>query len=225
MKCEIKEVLLNPEQRERHIESLLRLDGLGSIKEVRDGIYCAVPLTGAPVDMRNFIHEEHEKIKECIKNAGLKIYDPKDAPQNPWIKITDKPQMVYDTDTLQVVTPRFFEFTNVFPTTGGGIEEQKAINYVKIPVVVVKNGTYTSRMSTGARRIILLEYDNAKKQQKEITDVFLTLRKYEPGIGICSFHGNTLLGFSKSGETFCLPGLVEDLFPQLTYNFDKYVKS
>jgi len=224
MKCKIEEILLNPEQRKKHIENLLALDGIGHIEEIRDGIYCAVPLTGAPIELRKFIEGEHEKIKTCIRKAGLKIYDPKDSGMNPWVGIKERPQVVYDADTNQVVTPRFFEFTNIFPTTGGGIEQQKAITFVKIPVVIVKDGTYTSRMSTGARRIILLEYKDAEQQQEEITEVFFTLRNYEIGIGTCSVHGNTLIGFSGK-ETVCLPGLIEEKFPTLKYNFDKYIKS
>jgi len=223
MKCEIEKILLNSEQRLVHIEKLLELDGLEDVVENRNGIYCAVPLTGAPEEKRKFIEDEHEKIKTCIKEAGLEIYDPKDAPQNPWLKITDLPTTVYDQDTLQVVTPKFFEFTNVYPSTGAGIEQQKAIMYLKIPVIVNKAGVYTSRMSNGARRSIVIEYNDAVSEKEEITSLFKTLMKFEPGIGMCKLHGNTLIGYSDSKNPVCLPGLIDELYPSLVYNFSKYV--
>jgi hypothetical protein len=223
MACKIEKVLLNPEERLKHVMQLLMLDGLGDITENKNGIYCAIPLTGAPPEKRGFIEQEHDKIKACIRKAGLEIYDPKDLGTNPWIKLKGRPQEVYDLDTLQVVTPKFFEFTNVYPSTGAGIEEQKAISYGKIAVIVTKAGIYTSRMATGARRTILIEYDDAEVQQEEITGVFKTLKEYNSGMGTCSMHGNTLLGFSGSEKPVCLQGLIANKFPSLVYNFDKYV--
>lgn len=225
MECTIESVLLNPEQRSEHIKRLLELDGLVISEEMVDGIYTALPLTGATDEMKIFIEKEHEKIKECINDSGLRIYDPKDAADNPWRSLKSEPTYVYDVDTIQVVTPRFFEFTNVFPSTGAGVEEQKAITYIKIPVVITKSGIRTSRMSTGARRIILIEYEDAVAQRNEIASVFKTLRAYEPGIGNCSIHGNTLLGFAGNDEPICLPGLIGDKFPSLVYNFEKYKTS
>jgi hypothetical protein len=215
-------VILDPQQREQHVRSLLKLDGL-EVREDTKACYCALPLTGAAPEMRKLIEEEHDKIKACISRAGLRIYDPKDSGTNPWIKLEGKPQDVYDLDTIQVVTPRFFEFTNLYPSTGAGIEEHKAISYVKIPVIVTKSGMYTSRMSNGARRVILIEYENADSQQDDITGVFKTLGGYEPGIGLCSMHGNTLIGFCDGKDPLCLPGLVASKFSGLAYNFDKYL--
>jgi hypothetical protein len=223
MECRIEKVLLSPDERSAYISNLLRLDGLGAIEEKRDAVYCAIPLTGASKDERTFIGEEHDKIKRCIMKADLSIYDPKETGTNPWLRIAGRPQEVYDLDTIQVVTPKFFEFTNVYPSTGAGIEQQKAITYLKIPVIVTKAGVYTSRMSTGARRTILIEYSDAEAQQDEIAGVFKRLRRYEPGIGMCTVHGNTLLGYSDSQAPVCLSGLMEEQFPGLVYNFDKYV--
>ncbi|MEM7825606.1 MAG: hypothetical protein QW412_01965 [Candidatus Aenigmatarchaeota archaeon] len=224
MKCEVEKVLLHPEDRLEYTERLLELDGLGMIEENKNGIYCAVPLTGAPPEKRKFIEEEHEKIKHCINKAGLEIYDPKDAGMNPWLKIEDYPQKVYDADTFQLVKSRFFEFTNIYPSTGAGIEQQKAIMYVKIPVIVTKSGIFTSRMSTGARRIILIEYNDAQSQKDDITSLFKTLREFEPGVGMCRVHGNTLIGYSESEKPVCLPGLIQELFPVLVYDFNKYIR-
>lgn len=223
MACEIKEILLDSAGRGEHVSRLLKLDGIGDVREDKGSIYCAVPLTGAKESEKAMIGSEHDKIKACVKAAGLKIFDPKDSPYNPWGVLTGKPVEVYDIDTLQVVTPRFFEFTNVFPSTGAGIEVQKALTYGKIPVIVNKSGIYTSRMANGARRAIVIEYEDAERQKDEIAGVFKILLGYEPGIGICSRHGNTLLGFKHAEAPVCLPGLIESSFPNLVYDFDKYL--
>jgi len=225
MQCKITKVILDPKQRKGHIKNLLRIDGLKNIKENPNGCYCALPLTGIPENQREKIEKKHEIIKQCIKDAGLQIFDPKDAPGNPWHGLRDiRPEQLYDTDIIQLVTPRFFEFTNVAATTGGGIELQKAITYNNITVVVVKKGVFTSRMSTGARRIILIEYNDLEKEREDIKNVFLRLKQYEPCIGECSVHGNTLLGF-KDDKVVCLKGLIEEKFPGLVYDFDIYLKN
>lgn len=111
--CKIEEVLLNSAQRKKRVEELLKLDGLKYIKENSKGIYCAVPLTGVPPQMRHFISKEHEKIKAAIAEAGLEIYDPKYSEFNPWEKLIGTPLDIYDQDTLQVVSSRFLGLTNL----------------------------------------------------------------------------------------------------------------
>lgn len=223
MICKITSIILNPEERQEHVKELLKIDGLNNIAERADACYCSLPLTGVPENQRETIAREHEVIKQAIKEAGIDIWDPKEAAGNPWTGITHRPEEIYDGDTVQVVTPRFFEFTNVAPSTGGGIEQHKAIAYNKIAVVITKAGTYTSRMSTGARRIVLLEYQDIEKQKDDIRNVFRALRVFNPGIGICNIHGNTLLGFKDEEEPVCLKGIIEAKFPHLTYNFEKYI--
>lgn len=171
---------------------------------------------------KEILFSEHQVLKEAIRDAGLMNYDPCEAPFNPHSKVADAPQVVYDIDNLMVAAAQFFTFTNLDASTGGGMEIRTATMYNKMPVVVCKKGNYVSRMSTGARRIVLLEYDDIKAQKGLITDVFGTLREFHPGIGECSKHGNTLLGYASNGQTVCLPGLIEKKFPMLKYDFDAY---
>jgi hypothetical protein len=224
MPCEVSKILLNPEQRQNHIKGVLELDGLSHIEENPKACYCAVPLTGVPESERLVISHDHDIIKESIVKAGISIYDPKDSKMNPWVGIHDKPEKVYTSDTIQVATPRFFEFTNIGASTGAGIEQEKARRYIRIPVILTKKGRYVSRMSTGMSEIILLEYDDIDKQANLITKVFKELLKFEPGVGICKKHGNVLIGFNNKGGIVCLKGLIESSFPELKYNFAQYVR-
>jgi hypothetical protein len=87
--------------------------------------------------------------------------------------------------------------------------------------VFVKRDNFVSRMTTGARRVIVVEYDDMKAQKDEVTGLISMLREYEIGVGDCRQHGNTLVGF-KDGKTICLPGLVQEKFPHFTYDFARY---
>ncbi len=81
-------------------------------------------------------------------------------------------------------------------------------------------------MSTGMRRVVAIEYAEAYRQQDEVAAVFRLLKGFNPGVGDCAVHGNTLIGFpteGANGSAVCLPGLVAKEFPNLVYNFDKYV--
>ena len=102
-----------------------------------------------------------------------------------------------------LVSARYFTFTNLAASSGGGMEIRSANLYNKMPVVMMKNGIYVSRMTTGARRVIHIEYSDMRKSKPMITDLFSTLKQYEPGVGTCKVHGNTLVGF-KGEETVCL---------------------
>lgn len=206
-----------------HIRQNMRVTGF---IESPDCCYSGLALTKVEDPrQQEILFGEHEVLKQAIKGAGLKNYDPCEAPFNPQSQVTDTPQDVYDVDNLMVAAAQFFTFTNLDASTGGGMEIRTAMTYNKMPLVVCKKGNYISRMSTGARRVILLEYDDIRAQQGLITDVIGTLREYEPGIGECSKHGNTLLGYDKkTGTPVCLPGLIERKFPTLQYDFEAYRK-
>ena len=223
MSCEIVEVILNPDQRKKHTEHLFRLDGLKDVVEKPDACYCALPLSDVPVGTRDDLIKTDNIIRKAIEDAGLDVWDPIEG-ANPWYTLEHDPQEVYDMDSKNVMCSRFFCFINIGPATGAGIEQQKAIMLNKISVIITKAGIYTTRMSTGARRCIILEYNDLEKQKGQITEVFRLLTQYEPGIGTCSIHGNALLGFSDS-SVVCLKGLIEEKFPELQYNFDQYRKS
>jgi len=200
------------------------LDDTGFI-EADKCCYSGLALTGVSKEEMPRLKEDHFTLKEAIVAAGLSNYDPVEAPFNPQNKHVGKPTRVSDVDILMVVASRYFTFTNLAPSTGGGMEQRTANLYNKMPIVVVKRGMqpHPSRMSTGARRVMVLEYDNIQQQRNEITDYISMLRSFNPGIGTCSEHGNTLVGF-QTGKTYCLPGLMLDKFPNFRYDDSKFGK-
>ena len=201
---------------------LEHLDNTGFI-EAPDCCYSGLALTGVPDELKPVVETDHMLIKQAVKGAGLRNYDPAEAPFNPQNKLVGEPQEVSDVDILMVVASQFFTFTNLSASSGGGMEERTANLYNKFPFIMTKKEMYVSRMTTGARRVMVLEYTDMKDQLQLVTDVIGTVRRYQPGVGTCSHHGNTLLGF-KDDNVICLPGLLEKEFSDLRYDFAQYKK-
>jgi hypothetical protein len=270
MGCEITKILLNPEQRVKHIEHNMRVEGvtsssikrcidsyeahirqklqivqekenlekiLGFLSKIRGRVdsgkfiedclscYCGLPLSKVPEEKRAQLISDHLKIKSYIEAAGLTTYDPAEAPFNPQGELIGQPQEIFDVDNLMVLVSKFFEFTNLEASTGAGIEQRTAMTYNKVPLIITKRGEYVTRMSTGARRIILLEYDNIDSIAEEFTDFIRILKEFSPGTGICKSHGESLIGFENGSKSpVCLHGLAEYHLPHMKYNFDNYKK-
>lgn len=197
----------------------------GKPVEDESSCYCGLPLTKVPKENRERLIRDHLKIKGYIEKAGILTYDPAEAPFNPQQGLVDDPRSIFDIDNLMVISSRLFEFTNIDASTGAGIEEKTAITYNKMPLVLVKKGIFSSRMSTGARRIILLEYDDIDSVGYEFTNFVETLKTFNPGVGTCRTHGNTLIGFEDGTKSpVCLEGLAEEILPGMKYDFDAYLK-
>ncbi len=257
MRCKILEEKLNPKQREQKILKELYVDDF-SLKTINELIskypdyeplqllasdikhlsqfertnycYCALPLTGVGFEEQKLFKKEHMGIRDAIEKAGIKIYDPVEAPFNPQYGLIGGDGEVSDVDALMVLTSRFLEFTNVDKTTGCGIEERGATAYYKIPLIMIpeqiwkKKERFPSRLSTGTRRVIPIEYSNLEKDGADITQIFEMLKEFKGlGVGNCSVHGNMITGY-ENGKPVCLRGLVEYTFPKFKYDFTKYLK-
>ncbi|MFT4303995.1 MAG: hypothetical protein ACMXYG_05485 [Candidatus Woesearchaeota archaeon] len=186
--------------------------------ESKDSCYCGLALTAVPKDERAKLYDEHNLLKGAISQAGLRIYDPYEAPFNPQDELIGTDNDIYDIDSIMVFASQYFTFTHLSASTGGGIEQATARDTSKMNLVFVKKGMdpKPSRMSTGMRRAITVQYTDAKEQQSEISDMIGMIQEYELGIGFCEGYGSTLIGF-KGNNTVCLPHLVKTKFPQFTY--------
>jgi len=169
--------------------------------------------------------EDHQKIKGYLQDAGKRIYNPAEAPFNPTKKLVGTPQDIYDIDRLMVLASMFFEFSNYAATTGAGMEEQTAVDFNKFPFVLTKKGRYVTRMSTGARGIVLLEYDDVDSIKEPFVEFVRAVSRFRPGTGTCSEHGNSLIGFENGrGSPVCMHGLAKELLPGMEYDFAAYTK-
>lgn len=266
MVCNIKNILMDPEQRKKHLEYMMNLSGFSNLEinrilseyrehlhkaeesgkinisnvtktsdvlnnilkfyeqtgifESPDCCYSGLALTNVEKDKIQFVQDQHCAIKEAIINAGFINYDPAEAPFNPQEFAIGEPKDIYKLDALMVLASKTFTFSSLSASTGGGIEVGSAMYLNKLPFIICKKGDKNSRMLTGTDRTIVVECDDFFTQQDELTDLFGEYKDYQLGIGHCSKHGNSLLGF-KNNQAFCLHGEFEKKFPNLVYHYRK----
>lgn len=198
---------------------LLSYDGLSHVVEDPQAAYCPISLTQAPKELKPYLQSRQDLLmKNVLYKAGIKPYDPSTAPYSPDTNLTSLPSEVYLVDSGKIVGARFFVGHNLLPSTGSGIELEKAKNFNKISVMLMDSHIRISRMQP--HRTIYLHYDNFEKQLDEFVQVFAFLTQFEPGMG---FNGDVpaLLGFSKKGtEVVDLEEAVYTSFPKLQYRYD-----
>jgi hypothetical protein len=150
--------------------------------------------------------------------VGITAYDPETAPFSPDKDLTTQPNMVYAVDSGKVAGSRYFTSHNLLPSSGVGIEAEKAKTFNRIATVFMDKGVRISRMQP--HRTIYLEYQNFEEQQKKFLSVFELLKEYNPGMG---FNDKlpVLLGFHKqNGNVVDLEDKVYTEFPDLQYKYD-----
>jgi len=244
--CVISKVLLRPEERPLYIRQLLDFDGMSGVEEIPDLAYCAQPLTDLTILENQFsaynfqgaqayvkvnieeIKSWHNSLKDYMKKSGMQVYDPGEVTHpkifisQPQITPTQGPRTVFDIDVTKVLQGRVFEYTNLWGSTGAGIEESWAVRYNKIPFVVVKKDKYASRMGTGHRRTIVVAVDNVQNRERDLVSLFKKTSSLDSGIGTCENHGNTLLLF-EDGKPLCGDAYIHEMYPQLEFEFEKTI--
>jgi hypothetical protein len=212
-------VVMDPEQRQKYINMLLELDGLSHIQEDPNAAYCPISLTSTPDELKDAIKSrQHILMNEVLGVAGINAYDPGSAPYSPDTNLTSQPNEVYVVDSGKIVGARFFVGHNILPSTGQGIEAEKAKVYNRMAVMLMDKNMRVSRMQP--HRAIYLEYDSFQEKAEQFIPVFQMLQSYEPGMG---FNGQlpVLLGFEKTGNGIVdLEETVYREFPQLQYKYD-----
>ena len=212
-------VVLNPEQRKKYIDDLLKKDNLSHIDEDPLAAYCPISLTLTPPELKPYLQKRQDILmNNVLANAGIKAYDPGTAPYSPDKNLKSSPQEVYLVDSGKIVGARFFVGHNIFPSNGFGVEAEKAKFYNRVGVILIDKNIRVSRMQPN--KMIYLQYNNFEKQADEFMPVFKMLTNYEPGMG---FNDNVpvLLGFEKnSSKIVDLEEEVYKNFPKLQYYYD-----
>ena len=211
------QVIFDPQARAEYLDLQLSIDGLSHIKENPEAAYCFISLTNTPSSLKRIVQERQQLLIKILNNAGLTAYDPATAPYSPDTNLTSNPDEVYLVDSSKIAGSRYFVGHNLLPSSGQGIEEEKAKNLIRIPVVLMDRNIRVSRMQPS--RSIYLEYFDFQAQRNEFVKVFKFLRQFEPGVG---FHRgiSVLLGFSKDGAIVNLQDAVYEQFPDLRYTYD-----
>jgi len=211
-------VVLDPEQRERHIDQLLALDGLSHIKEDPNAAYCPLSLTATPELLRSAIRSRQNTLKTLLESVHITPYDPETAPLSPTMNPATPPKEVYVADSAKIVGARYFVGHLLLPSTGQGIKAEKAKVYNRISVLLMDKGIRVSRLQP--LRSIYLEYSNFEQQQSQFPPVFELLKEYDPGMG---FNDTlpVLVGFHRqTGHVVDLEEKVYKEFPNLQYHYN-----
>lgn len=209
-------VVLDPEQRKKYLNLLLKLDGL-SIEEDAKGCYCPISLTNTPEELKSHLKERQETLKRTLARSGLNFYDPSTSLKyNPDFNRDADHTEVYLFDSARVLSARFFSGHCILPSTGFGNEAEKARIYNRVSVILMDKNIRVSRMQPF--RAIYLQYGNFDNESDKFVDVFKMLQDYEPGMG---FNGNVpvLLGFSGS-KVVDLEETIYKEFPGLQYHYN-----
>ena len=211
-------VVMDPEQRGAYIDKLLALDGLSHVVEDPLAAYCPISLTSTPPELKPHILKRQELLMDNILTpAGICPYDPASAPFSPDTNLTSQPNEVYVVDSGKIVGARYFVGHNILPSTGQGIEAEKAKTFNRIPVILSDSSMRVSRMQP--HRFIYLQYHNFEEQVEEFIPVFEMLQDYIPGMG---FNGDlpTLVGFNGLDAPVDLEEKVYREFPELQYHYN-----
>ena len=211
-------VVMDPVQRKEYITNQLALDGLSHIDEDPNAAYCPISLTGTPKELKHVISSRQEILmNEVLAPAGITAYDPGSAPFSPDKNLTAQPNEIYAVDSGKIVGARFFVGHNLLPSSGQGIEAEKAKVYNRISVILMDNNVRVSRMQ--AHRAIYLQYDNFQEESSQFIPLFEMLQEYEPGMG---FNGSlpVLLGFKDGSDPVDLEETVYREFPGLQYEYN-----
>ena len=211
------EITIDPREREAHIKKYLKINGLSHIQEDLNAAYCAISLTGVDKEILGPILSSRQKtLKEKILTPrGIIGYDPKEAPYSPEKNPTAQRDEICKVDTGRIVGSRYFAMISLSPSTGMGVEMQKAEELLRMAVVLTDNNITDSRMK--AARIINLGYDNLEKQASQIRQLFQMLQEYTPGAGLRNGQPILIGVPNNGGKPVDLEKLAHSTFPDLQY--------
>ncbi len=212
------EIKITPKERKEYIHQLLKLDGMSHIKEDPLKAYSTISLTSTPKEQEELIKKRQRiLVDEVLAKVGIIAYNPATSIFSPDNSLEAKPEQVYNHDTEKILEARFFTGHMILPSTGAGIELEKAYRFNRIAVILMDKKIRQSRMQP--RRAIYLQYDNFEKEKEAFVEVFEMLKQFEPGMGL---RGTTpiLLGFDQKGNVVDLEQEVYKTFPKLKYKFD-----
>ena len=222
-------VVLNPEQRQRHIEHLLALDGLSEVREDRQIGYGIIALTGLGVnvspineEIKTFLGSRQSILAAAMAGSGITLYDPASAPFSPDKDLQSQPNQIFMVDSARVANARHVTLSDVLPTTGGGIELEKARRMGKFLYVFHDCNIRTSRMQPD--HAFHLSVENFSGRKNELADLFAFVNEYDPAIGFDEGVPSMLGVHRHTGKIVNLEKEVRQHFPQLSYQYDGKVQ-
>ncbi len=231
----ITEVIGNNAETRDFVEKQLQLRGKGDALNTIETLGPKIDIEMLEAMGMDRIRADHDLIIQAITEAGISIYDPVEAPFNPKNKIVRPPRHVWMANLIGALSSKYFSFTNIGPTSGGGQENDLInIGVGKPNAILVPREVYVSRMTTGIVRGIVLQYHDLKVQKAKLVEYWKMLKHYgDFGVGICAVEGvgadnkgheSTLVVYDKSfkgtqPKPECLTCVVEQNFPDFKFDY------
>jgi len=157
-------------------------------------------------------------MNKVLAPAGITAYDPASAPYSPDTNLTSQPDEIYLVGSGKIAGARFFVGHNLLPSTGYGVEAEKAKLFNRISVILIDKNIRISRMQP--HRAIYLQYENFANEYEKFIPVFQFLSQYDPGMGF-NDDRPALLGFKKDAdEVVDLEYEIYRKFPDIRYDYD-----
>lgn len=208
-------VWIGPRQREKFLETALRLRGIYPSVENENGAYCPVSMTGVPEPIKSVLASRRATLfDKILEPAGISNYDPATGPMSPDLNPRATFPEVYGVDARRVAENRFLVGTVIYPSFGFGTEAEMGLSLNRISVMLFDKSIRTARMWPPCA--IFLGYDNLEEQSARFSQVFSFLKQYTPGIGI-RYGQPILLGFEGERRAIDLAKTVYGEFPDLAY--------
>jgi hypothetical protein len=219
------EILYSPEQRVTFFAQMLEKDGLRGTEEDPFTGYGILPLTGLGTNIsqtneqvKSYIQERQRILQEAMNRAGIALYDPASAPYSPDAGLSAGPEKVYQTDSLRVAMAKHVTFLDLLPTTGGGIELDKANVMGKFTYIFHDPRIRTSRMQP--HRALHLAAEHMAAMRDELAELFAFVQQFEPCIGLQDGAPAMIGRHSETGEYANLEREVARLWPHLLFSYD-----
>lgn len=221
------EVVFDPAQRLEWLRDLLHLDGLGDVDEDPATGYGIIALTGLGSNisrenevLKDKLQRKQRILQEAMAATGVTHYDPASAPYSPDTNLDATPGEVYRVDTKRVALARHVTYVDILPTTGGGIEQEKARRLGKFLYIFHDPDIRTSRMQVDRAVHLSLKHLSGAKDQ--LVELFRFVHAHDPCIG---FDQGLPAMIGKNRETGAIVNLEKEVaarWPGLVYDYDPH---
>jgi hypothetical protein len=218
-------VVFNDGQRISFNQVLLETDGLGNLIEDPCVGYGAVALTGLGnqlsqnnESLKAHLAHHQSVLKSAMADIGVTLYDPASSPFSPDLDLSKQPNEVFMMDSARIAMARHITFLDIIPTTGVGIELEKARRLRKFLYVLHHPEIRTSRMQPDCA--LHLASSDIENDRGILTEIFAFVHEHTPCVGLNN-STPVMMGINrKTGQVVDLEQATKERWPSIIYRYD-----
>ncbi|MBU1199521.1 MAG: hypothetical protein KKF46_06800 [Nanoarchaeota archaeon] len=209
-KCNIQKIYATPEQIIQYNVSRQIILGV-NYEEKNDTVYAPRAVSSIPLELRKkFLDEEYNKFIKVLERVPLNVRLPvelKGTNPNEVNRLNHK--NLYES---KLIIP----FNYLTPEREGASDGkgwEMGFSYgTKLLILVCYRG---GKINPPTQRLdfqLPIIIDNIEKDGKTLEEFLRNIKDFEIGTGVCSEHGDTLIGTHDLQEYTCLKGFAEKYF-------------